>query len=484
MMSRVALALLLASTLGVSAAPHAGSPSRGLGRWSESPDTRVLQVFNQWLEAFNSADAAKISAFWAKYGQNTADDRAQRDLQLRQMTGGMTIFRVEEQTDTHLVALVKEGRGSYSESTLDLATTDPPKIAGMMGHPVAPPAGVNPSATNDDDVGGKVRQHIASLHGDDAFSGAILIAHKNNVIFEQAWGLADTAHQIPNTIDTQFCLGSMNKMITAVAILQLVQQGKLALDKPIATWWPDYPNHDLAARVTIRQLLSHTGGTGDIFTPEYAAHRLDVRTLADYVKLYGNRPVSFTPGSRMQYSNYGFILLGRLIELTSGQPYESYVRQHIYIPAGMLHTDSRPESDHVQGRAIGYARGPNGLAPNTDWMPWSGTSAGGGYSTVRDLEHFAEALQQGKLLNPALLKQATTAEPSHPGYGLGFYVLSTGGYGHGGGAPGINGELHILPQGGYVLIALTNRDPRMATDAVDYIESILPNQAHLTAQAN
>jgi D-alanyl-D-alanine carboxypeptidase len=484
MMSRVALALLLASTLGATAAPHAWSQSTGPGPRDGAADTPALQVFKQWLEAFNSADAAKISAFWAQYGQNTADDRAQRDLQLRQMTGGMTIFRVEAQTDTHLVALMKEGRGSYSESTLELAPTDPPKITGMMGHPVPPPSGVNPSAANDDDVGGKVRQHIASLHEDDAFSGAILIAHKNNVIFEQAWGLADTAHQIPNTIDTQFCLGSMNKMFTAVAILQLVQQGKLALDKPIATWWPDYPNHDLAVRVTIRQLLSHTGGTGDIFTPEYTAHRLDVRTLADYVKLYGNRPVSFTPGSRMEYSNYGFILLGRLIELTSGQPYETYVRQHIYIPAGMLHTDSRPESDHVQGRAIGYARGPNGLAPNTDWMPWSGTSAGGGYSTVRDLLHFAEALQQGKLLDPALLKQATTAEPSHPGYGLGFYVLSTGGYGHGGGAPGINGELHILPQSGYVLIALTNRDPRMATDAVDYIESVLPNQAHLTAHAN
>jgi CubicO group peptidase (beta-lactamase class C family) len=333
-----------------------------------------------------------------------------------------------------------------------------------------------------------VQQHIASLHGDDAFSGAILIAHKDKVIFEQAWGLADSAKQIPNTIDTQFCLGSMNKMFTAVAILQLVQHGRLALDKPIATYWPDYPNHDLAARVTVRQLLSHTGGTGDIFTPDYTAHRMEIRSLADYVKLFGARPVSFEPGSRMEYSNYGFILLGRLIELSTGESYQDYVRQHIYIPAGMLHTDSRPESEHVQGRAIGYSRGRSEsgpLTPNTDWLPWNGTSAGGGYSTVRDLEHFAEALQQGKLLDPALLKQATTADAVNPGfglgYGLGFYVLSKGGYGHGGGAPGINGELHIFPQTGYILIALANRDPRMATDAVDYIQSILPEQNRLAA---
>jgi CubicO group peptidase (beta-lactamase class C family) len=107
-------------------------------------------------------------------------------------------------------------------------------------------------------------------------------------------------------------------------------------------------------------------------------------------------------------------------------------------------------------------------------MPWSGTSAGGGYSTVRDLFLFAEALQSGKLLGPELLREATQASPRRLDYGMGFYVLPDGGYGHGGGAPGINGELHILPHGGYVLIALANRDPRMASNMVEFITSILP----------
>jgi D-alanyl-D-alanine carboxypeptidase len=179
----------------------------------------------------------------------------------------------------------------------------------------------------------------------------------------------------------------------------------------------------------------------------------------------------------MEYSNYGFILLGRIIELVSGESYASYVQEHVFRPAGMLHTDSRPESDHVAGRAIGYMRGPSGLAPNTATLPWSGTSAGGGYSTVGDLLLFAAALQSGKLLDRSLLQQATTAgSPLNPGYGLGFYVLPDGGYGHGGGAPGINGELHILPGDGYVLVALANRDPRMATDMVDFITSILPQK--------
>ncbi len=459
MIKCVAIMLLFLSGIVLPGAPTSDSPA--------------LQVFNQWLEAFNSGDAAKTSAFWRKYGR-PGDDRSADDLHLREMTGGMTISKVEQDTGTRIVVLMKEGRGSYSESTLELETTNPPVVARIGGHPVPGPQSAGGPASSDEDLAKRVQKHVAETTGADAFSGAVLIAHRGKVVLDQAWGMADRERQTGNTPDTQFCLGSMNKMFTSIAILQLVEQGKLALDKPIATYWPDYPNRELAARVTIRELLSHTGGTGDIFTPEYDAHRLETRTLADYVKLFGTRPVRFEPGTRMEYSNYGFILLGRLIELVSGEPYESYVREHVFIPAGMLHSDSRPEIDRVSGRAIGYTNGPNGLAPNTATMPWSGTSAGGGYSTVHDLLRFADALQKGKLLNRALLQMATTGDAMHPRYGLGFYALTGGGFGHGGGAPGINGELHILPQSGYVLVALVNRDPRMASDMVDWITSILP----------
>jgi CubicO group peptidase (beta-lactamase class C family) len=285
--------------------------------------------------------------------------------------------------------------------------------------------------------------------------------------------MADREKKIKNTVETQFCIGSMNKMFTAVAVLQLVQQGKLSLDGTISDYWPDYPNHDLATRVTIRQLLSHTGGTADIFTAEYEAHRLETRSLADYVKLYGDRPIGFEPGSRMEYSNYGFILLGRLIEIVSGESYQDFVQKHEYALAGMTHTESRPEVDHVPGRAIGYTKGPGGLRTNTSGLPWSGTSAGGGYSTVGDLLLFANALQSGKLLDPALLQQATI-DQTHTSYGFGFYVFKDGIYGHGGGSPGMNGEMHILPKQGYVVVVLANRDPYMATDTERFIEATLP----------
>ena len=468
MLKRIAISVILISAMTALAAPA-----------SESP---VMQVFHQWLDAFNSNDSSKISAFWKKYGKNAADDHTSGDLRLRQMTEGMTISKVLEDSGTHLVVLMKEGRGTYSESTMDLATTNPPTVEHISGHPAPAPVRDSEIAQSDADLVKKVRERIAELKGEESFSGAVLIAHNGGIILDEAWGMADDSRHISNTTDTQFCVGSMNKMFTSVAILQLVQQGKLELDKPLAAYWPDYPNRDLASRVTIRQLLSHTAGTGDIFTPELEAHRNEMRTLADYIKLFGNRPVRFDPGTKWEYSNYGFILLGRLIELVSGEPYQDYVRKNVYLPAGMLHTDSLPESAHGQERAIGYTRGPNGLVPNAGMMRWSSTSAGGGYSTAGDLFLFAQALQSGKLLDSALLKEATTGNTIHNSYGLGFYVLDDGAYGHGGGGPGINGELHILPESNYVLIALVNRDPPLATSMVDTITQILPrNPSSITS---
>ena len=137
------------------------------------------------------------------------------------------------------------------------------------------------------------------LAGEDEFSGAVLVAKDDRVLFSHAYGLADRNRRIPNTIRTRFRIGSMNKMFTAVAILQLVEAGKVKLTAPLGTYLPDYPNRDVATKVTIHQLLTHTGGTGDIFGPDFDAHRNELRTLADYVKLYGKRGPEFEPGSQL-----------------------------------------------------------------------------------------------------------------------------------------------------------------------------------------
>jgi len=276
----------------------------------------------------------------------------------------------------------------------------------------------------------------------------------------------------------------MNKMFTAVATLQLVQNGKLDLKAPFGNYLTDYPNKDVASKVTIEQMLSHTGGTGDIFGPEFDKNRLELKTLQDYVKLYGNRGPEFEPGSRWQYSNYGFLLLGVIVEKVSGQNYYDYVRDHIFKPAGMIATASEPEDVVVADRSVGYMR-PDGTGwqRNTDTLPYRGTSAGGGYSTVEDLLKFATALQTNKLLKPQYTEMLTTGKVETPNggrYAYGFQEASINGvngtrcFGHGGGAPGMNGELKICPGPGYVVAVLANLDPPAATRVADFITNRLP----------
>jgi D-alanyl-D-alanine carboxypeptidase len=307
-----------------------------------------------------------------------------------------------------------------------------------------------------------------------AFSGALLVARHGNVLFQRAWGRADRKSGTANTVRTKFRVGSMNKMFTAVATLQLVETGKLALDDPIGKHLPDYPNRELASKVTVRHLLTHTGGTGDIFGPDYDEHRLKLRDHGDYVDLYGSRPLGFEPGSRWEYSNYGFVLLGALIEAVSGVSYYDYVREHVFRPAGMSSTDSLPESEDVPGRAVGYTGSSGSRVPNTDWLPWRGMAAGGGYSTVGDFLRFAQALSSGKLISKTTLAKATS--PQRQGYGYGFVVgrRPSRHYGHGGGAPGMNGELRIFPRLGYVVVGLSNLDPPAASELVNIFVDRLP----------
>ena len=323
------------------------------------------------------------------------------------------------------------------------------------------------------------------LAREDAFSGAVLIAEDGRVLFSRAYGLADRDRRIPNTIRTRFRIGSMNKMLTAVAILQLVEAGKVKLTAPLGTYLPDYPNRDVATKVTIHHLLTHTGGTGDIFGPDFDAHRKQLRALTDYVKLYGKRGLEFEPGSRWAYSNYGFILLGAVIEKVTGQSYYDYVQAHIHAPAGMTGSGSLPEHRPVPDRSIGYTKPPGttAWAPNTDTLPYRGTSAGGGYSTARDLARFAHALLSHKLLSRDSTKLVIAGkEETGPGvkYAYGFEDArdadGNGWVGHGGGAPGMNGDLRIYPKSGYVVAVLANIDPPAAQRISEYLDPRLPTQ--------
>jgi CubicO group peptidase (beta-lactamase class C family) len=247
--------------------------------------------------------------------------------------------------------------------------------------------------------------------------------------------MADREAHRPNNIETAFNVGSINKFFTEIAIQQLADQGKISLDSTLGTYWPDYPNAPVR-KVTIRQLLEHRSGIGgNIFEPPPSGKRSDLRKLSDFLPLFVNEPMQFDPGTRQQYSNAGYLVLGLLVERLSGESYYDYVRKHIYAPAGMTRTAHYAVDSLPENTAIGYTTS----GRNSDLLPGRGSSAGGGYSTAHDLLRLLNALREHKV-------------PSAPG--LGFAIA--------GGAPGLNAIVESDLPGGYDVIVLANLDPRAA----------------------
>jgi len=458
------------------------SDPQNLAARAKIPDTPAARQFAAWLAAFNRDDKTALQQFLTQNFPSRAGEVGM-EMGFREQTGGFDFMQAGESTATKFSGMVKErGSDQFGHFTIEVEPADPHHIVSLelrvIPRPAEFPLPRLSEAAALEALRDKIEQEVAA----DRFSGAVLVAKNGKPIYSAAYGLADREKKIPNTLTTKFRIGSMNKMLTATAVLQLNQAGKLQLTDPLGKYLTDYPNKDVATKVTIEQLLSHTGGTGDFFGPEFDKHRLELKTLQDYVKLYGQRGPEYSPGTRWEYSNYGFLLLGLVVEKASGQDYYQYVRDHIYKPAAMTGSDSLPEDQTVADRSIGYTKFGGGTSwkPNNDTLPYRGTSAGGGYSTVGDLLAFANAVQNHKLLDAAHTALLTTGHVDvAPGekYAYGFMDSSEGGVrslGHGGGAPGMNGELRIYPQLRYTVVVLANEDPPAASRIAGFVGNRLP----------
>lgn len=453
------------------------------------PDTPAGQRLAAWLQAFNSDGHDALTQFLADNaaaGSTRLLQASPQTFEFRDRTGGFDYRRTDTSAATHLAVLVQErGSDQMARLVIDVEPAAAHRITALAVAAVPTPPDLAVARLSEAALLPALRDKLDRETAAGRFSGAVLVARDGRTVFEQAYGLADRERRIPNTVNTRFRIGSMNKMFTAVAVLQLAQAGKLRLDAPVGTYLTDYPNEEVRSKVTIHHLLTHTGGTGDIFGPEFDAHRHDLRTIRDYVQLYGARPLAFEPGSRWEYSNYGFILLGAVIEKVSGMSYYDYVASHVFAPAGMTSTASLPEDSVVATRSVGYTRGDGGgtaLTSNAETLPYRGSSAGGGYSTVGDLLRFATALREHRLLNEQYTALLTTGKVAALGgqYAYGFIDRTVGGtrvVGHGGGAPGMNGDLAIEPQTGYVVAVLSNLDPPAAQRISSFVVNRLPSAA-------
>jgi D-alanyl-D-alanine carboxypeptidase len=299
------------------------------------------------------------------------------------------------------------------------------------------------------------------------FSGVVLVAHDGEVVFEKAYGPRDENGEAPLRADDRLNLASAGKMFTSVAILQQVAAGRITLDSHVGEVLEDYPNRAFADTVTVRQLLTHTAGAGDVdelFGAEHAAQRARLRTPADIIALHGGRPPEFAPGTQQKYGNYGYVVLGRMVEVLSGQDFESYIRNQVLKPGGMIRTGFVDCDDAAPDLAASYTEVEGKRVRNCATLPARGFAAGGQVAPAGDLLRFVEALRDGRLLPLLLFMEATT--PQREFMGLGFFATGYGPevperdfrWGHGGSADGICTDVRTYPHTGETVIVLSNKD--------------------------
>jgi CubicO group peptidase (beta-lactamase class C family) len=317
------------------------------------------------------------------------------------------------------------------------------------------------------------------------FSGCLTISDGGATIFDECRGLAERNFGTKANGETRFHIGSMDKMFTAVAIAQLVDAGKLSWDSTLAELVPEYPDHDAARKITVWQLLHHTAGLGDIFVPEFFRNRETFVNPADYLDLIARQPRTGEPGADWNYSNAGYILLGRIVEKASGETYFDYIQRHVFAPAGMTSSGFDAQEDVTPQLATGYFH--DGLF-STVWkanpmtLPFKGSPAGGGYSTNTDLLRFAAALRDAKLVKRETLQKMFDNEvPAGPGgYAAGFGDRPSQGRhirGHAGGADGMNADLAIVWETGAAAAITSNEgDSQTAMMLAERIADLLAAQ--------
>jgi len=308
------------------------------------------------------------------------------------------------------------------------------------------------------------------------FSGAVLVARDGEVILNRGYGLADRARALPNAAETIFCIGSITKQFTAAALLKLEMQGKLHTDDPLSRHLEGVPEDK--AGLTLHHLLTHSSGLVQDMGPDYAPVERDSsvrRILSQYLE--------FAPGARFEYSNVGYTLLAAVVEKVSGRPYEQFLREELFLPAGMEHTGYRlPDWNACVVARNFTGDDDNGTSLERPFPYWNLVGNGGILSTTMDMYRWHEALLGETILSAAAKRKIFT--PYLNDYGYGWDVLQTPRgtliQHNGGGRLGNNSEMRRYVDAGVVTILLCNQTygGRPLVDAVrDQLEALAFGEA-------
>ncbi len=255
------------------------------------------------------------------------------------------------------------------------------------------------------------------------FNGTVLVAQRGQIIYEQAFGFANLEWKVPNDTRTKFEIGSITKQFTALLVLQLVNEGQLRIDGRVSDYLPYY-RKDTGSRITIHRLLSHTSGIpnflalpGFLDGPESRIHY----STEEFARRFCSGDLKFEPGSKFEYSNSNYFLLGAILEQVTGKRYEQLLQERIFSPLGMRDSGYTHTEEILPHRAAGYERTADGLRNARFYDMSIPFAAGALYSTVRDLYVWDQSLYTEQLL-PARLRDLLF-RPNLQGYGYGWDIL-------------------------------------------------------------
>jgi D-alanyl-D-alanine carboxypeptidase len=338
-------------------------------------------------------------------------------------------------------------------------------LAVALALPLVAAASPSPSP----DLAQRMEALFEPIRGKDLPGAVVVVLRGGEIVYAGAHGLADVEQSSPLTERTPLRLASVSKSFTALLALQLVAQGRLQLDESLARYVPG-PSAD---RITIRQLLTHTSGLPDFVGLDEAI----------------TRPLEFAPGERLNYSNTGYVALGRVIGKITGRGYEEDLRDSLLAPLGMEHTGCDRREAVLPGRASGYLFSPELVS--AEYTDTSADPASGGlYSTAEDMTRWLRALASGRVLAPALLQEAFSpvrlAGGRQGAYGFGFMVTRYRGLreiGHGGDISGFNAWYSIYPEVDLGVVVLSNVGmwasgpvPRAVDVAHAAVEALVPER--------
>jgi serine beta-lactamase-like protein LACTB len=296
------------------------------------------------------------------------------------------------------------------------------------------------------------------------------------LVWSAGFGMADLENFVPAKAVTMYRLASVTKPITATAVLQLSERGRLDLDAPVQRYVPTFPEKPWP--VTSRQLLCHQSGIRN-WTPEEFRNTRRFSSVADSLAAFKDDPLLFEPGTQTLYTSFGYTLLGAVVEAAAGTGYMEYLRTAVFEPAGMAWTRADEVQAVIPNRAGGYQAGSGGEILNSALSDVSNRLPGGGLlSTAEDTALFAATLLQGGLLKPDTLEAAFTRQKTKDGrltgYGLGWVVGRTRGsrevY-HIGGQQKVSTVLYLLPDGGTAVVILGNLEGR-ANEVLDLARQV------------